>query len=132
MTPDQSRASHPLVENRPAHIRERDQCAQQPGHADGRHECPVRVERVDANHALAHVDEALRDAYHEEAVGLLVVVARELPQHLRQARIVRPRADQTHRVNGVQRNVQVVVVRVFGQRVEDRKDGVGSAQKTDG
>ena len=50
---------------------------------------PVRVVRVDANEALAHVHETLRDAHDKQAVGLLVVVARKLAQPLRKARIVR-------------------------------------------
>ena len=85
--------------------------------------------RVEADGALAHVHEALRDAHHEQAVGLLVVVAGQLAQHLRETCVVRAGADEAHGEDGVDGDVEVVVVRVLGQRVDDRQLRVGRAQE---
>jgi hypothetical protein len=38
----------------------------------------------------------LRNPYHEETVGLFMVVTRELPQHLGKAGIICPGTDKTH------------------------------------
>jgi hypothetical protein len=91
--------------------------------SDGRlgQERAVCVERIEADRAFTHVDEALGDANDKEAVGLLLVVASQLAEHLREPGIVGAGADEAHRKNGVHRDLEVIVVRVLGQRVEDAK-----------
>ena len=74
----------------------------------------------------------LSDANHEQAIRLLAVVARELAKHLRQARVVRSGTDETHRKDGVDGDLQVVVVRIAREGVHDREDRVGRAEDTEG
>ena len=105
-------------------IRERGQRGKQTSNSAPRHDAAVAEEWVDANRALAHVHESLRDAYHEQAVRLLVIVARELPEHLREPCVVRARTDQTHGEDRVQCDGEVVVVAILGQGVEDRQLGI--------
>lgn len=58
--------------------------------ADGRrgHEHAVVVEGAEGDGALSHVQQALRDAHHEEVIRLLVVVLRQRAQHPCYTRVV--------------------------------------------
>ena len=98
-------------------VRERGQGREEARDGRAAHDRPVREERVDGDGALAHVHETLRHSNHEQAVWLLVVVTRELAEHLRQTCVVGAGADETHCEDGVERNGEVVVVGVFGECV---------------
>ena len=101
-------------------VGERGEGRQQARHGSPAHDGPVGEEGVDGDRALAHVHEALRDADHEQTVGLLVVVARELSEHLRQPCIVCTRTYETHREDSVERDCEVVIVTVRGE--DDSRD----------
>ena len=71
------------------------------------------MEWANADHALPHVHQSLRDSDHEEAVGLLVVVTCQLPEHLTESSVVGARANETHGKDSVQSNLKIAVVGVF-------------------
>ncbi len=76
-------------------------------------------ERVDRNRALAHINQALCNTDDEQTIGFLVIVPCKLSEHLSKTRVVRPGADETHGEYGVESDLEVVVVGVFGEGVED-------------
>lgn len=76
-------------------------------------------EGVDSDRSLAHVDETLCYTHNEQAVWLLVIVARQLSKHLSETRIVRACADKTHGKDGVEGDLEVVIMAVLRERVEN-------------
>jgi hypothetical protein len=55
----------------------------------------------------------LRDANSEQTVRLLVVVVGQQAEHLCQSSIIRTGTDKAHRDDGVERNFEVIIVRVL-------------------
>lgn len=64
-------------------VRKRQDRRQQTRHRRSAQDLAVMEEGVDRDGALAHVHQTLRYPHDEQAVRLLVVVARQLPEHLR-------------------------------------------------
>ena len=78
--------------------------------------------------AFAHVDEALGNAHHEEGVCVAVVVGSELAEELGETGVVGAGAEHAHGEDGVEGNLEVVVVAVFGERIEVSCCGVGCSR----
>ena len=94
-------------------IRECNQRSQQPSHSSSTHDRPIEEVGVQCQSTLTHMHKTLRNPDHKQAVGLLVVVAGQLAKHLSQTGVVRPRTDQSHGEDGVQRDSEVVIVAVL-------------------
>ena len=55
------------------------------------------------------MNKTLRSPYHKEAVGLFMVVTRELPQHLGKTCIICPGTDKTRSKDRIKCNGKVII-----------------------
>lgn len=102
-------------------VRERRQRCQYTRHRRSAHDRPIQEERIDPDRSLAHMHQPLRNSHNEQAIWFLVVVSGQLPEHLRETSIIGTCADETHGEDGVESDLEVIVVGVFGECVEDGK-----------
>ena len=70
------------------------------------------------------MDEALRLSYHEQRIRILLIVHRQLSQHLGQAGIVGAGADQTHSQDRIVRDLSIGIVGELGQGVDNVELGI--------
>jgi hypothetical protein len=112
-------------------VRERQDGRQQARDGGTAQDLAVVEERVNRDRALAEVHQTLGYPDDKQTVWLLVVVARQLSEHLCQPSIVRARTDQTHCENGVERDGEIIIVAVFGEGVKNGQLWIRSADKTE-
>mmetsp|Transcript_63402 Transcript_63402/g.163130 ORF Transcript_63402/g.163130 Transcript_63402/m.163130 type:complete len:450 (+) Transcript_63402:527-1876(+) len=112
----------------------------QRAHCNRVNEEAIAEHGVDRHEALAHVEQTLSNAHHEQHVGILGVVRGELPEQARQPSVVGSCADETHGDDGAEGDVLVCVMGELGEGVDDthlrvreihdgQRDGYRAAQR---
>jgi hypothetical protein len=93
---------------------------------------PVREEWANAEQALAHGGQALRDAHDEQVVGLLRVELTQLPQQPVYARIVGTGGHQAQAEDSALREIGIGVVTEAAELVDHTVLRVGDVQQRQG
>ena len=74
---------------------------QETSNSTSAHDETVVEEGVDANGTLAHMYQTLRNAHNEQTVWVLIVVTRELSEHLGKTSVIRSSPYDTHGEDGI-------------------------------